>query len=199
MKNYSGSLALLLVAALAAAPGIAQAHAFPKTAEPASDSTVSPAPREVKIWFTGKLEPAFSKLDVQDAAGRGRRSGRCCGRPARHNPDACLAGAAPGGDLQGPLACGLGRYACDRRHLYLYGEIAADDRNRAKQWIRCSLQRGRCISPARCRLLGALGFVAFIAVTRRLGRCGNCVLWHSSARHCCSSRRRSGSSSSPRI
>jgi copper resistance protein C len=69
VKNYSGSLALLLVAALAAAPGIAQAHAFPKTAEPASDSTVSPAPREVKIWFTGKLEPAFSKLDVQDAAG----------------------------------------------------------------------------------------------------------------------------------
>jgi hypothetical protein len=69
VKNYSGSLALLLVAALATAPGIAQAHAFPKTAEPASDSTVSPAPREVKIWFTGKLEPAFSKLDVQDAAG----------------------------------------------------------------------------------------------------------------------------------
>ena len=68
MKKHSGSLALLLVASLTA-PGIAQAHAFPKTAEPAIDGTVSPAPHEVKIWFTGKLEPAFSKLDVQDAAG----------------------------------------------------------------------------------------------------------------------------------
>jgi copper resistance protein C len=59
-----------LVAALAAIPGIAQAHAFPKTAEPAMDSTVSAAPRAVKIWFTGKLEPAFSKLDVHDGAGK---------------------------------------------------------------------------------------------------------------------------------
>jgi len=45
------------------------AHAFPDHAQPAVGSTVSPAPREVKIWFTGKLEPAFSKLDVRDASG----------------------------------------------------------------------------------------------------------------------------------
>ena len=69
MNKHSGSLALLLAVPLAAAPGIAQAHAFPKTAAPAIDSTVTPAPHEVKIWFTGKLEPAFSKLDVHDAAG----------------------------------------------------------------------------------------------------------------------------------
>lgn len=66
MTKYSGSLALLLVASLAA-PGIAHAHAFSKTAEPAIDSTVSPAPHDVKIWFSGKLEPAFSKLEVHDA------------------------------------------------------------------------------------------------------------------------------------
>ena len=68
MNKHSGSLALLLAVPLAAAPGMAQAHAFPKTAEPAIDSTVSPAPHEVKIWFTGKLEPAFSKIEVRDAA-----------------------------------------------------------------------------------------------------------------------------------
>jgi copper resistance protein C len=69
VKKQSERFALLLAASIAIAPGLAQAHAFPKTAEPASDSTVSPAPHEVKIWFTGKLEPAFSKLDVHDTDG----------------------------------------------------------------------------------------------------------------------------------
>jgi methionine-rich copper-binding protein CopC len=69
VKKHSGRFALLLAASLAAMPGFAHAHAFPKTAEPAIDSTVSPAPHEVKVWFSGKLEPAFSKLDVHDAAG----------------------------------------------------------------------------------------------------------------------------------
>lgn len=59
------SSALLLVAM---APR-AFAHAFPDHAQPAIGSTVSPAPSEVKIWFTQKLEPAFSKLDVHDAGG----------------------------------------------------------------------------------------------------------------------------------
>jgi len=68
VKKYSGRFALLLTVSLAATPDVAQAHAFPKTAEPAIDSTVSPAPHEIKIWFSGKLEPAFSKLEVQDAA-----------------------------------------------------------------------------------------------------------------------------------
>jgi hypothetical protein len=69
VKKQSGRFALLLAASIVAAPGLVQAHAFPKTAEPAADSTVSPAPSEIKIWFTGKLEPSFSKLDVQDAGG----------------------------------------------------------------------------------------------------------------------------------
>ncbi len=45
------------------------AHAFPDHAQPAVGSTVSSAPSEVKIWFSEKLEPAFSKLDVHDGAG----------------------------------------------------------------------------------------------------------------------------------
>src|SRR5215469_16902357 len=69
MKKHFGSLVLLLAVPPTAVPGMAQAHAFPKTAEPAIDSTVSPAPHEFKIWFTERLEPAFSKLDIRDAAG----------------------------------------------------------------------------------------------------------------------------------
>jgi hypothetical protein len=63
---------LLLVASLLSLTALAPrafAHAFPDHAQPAIGSTVSPAPHEVKIWFTQKLEPAFSKLDVHDATG----------------------------------------------------------------------------------------------------------------------------------
>jgi methionine-rich copper-binding protein CopC len=45
------------------------AHAFPDHSLPAVGATVSPAPSAVKIWFTGKLEPAFSKIEVLDAKG----------------------------------------------------------------------------------------------------------------------------------
>jgi copper resistance protein C len=69
VKRYSESLAVLLVASLAGSPSSARAHAFPKTSEPGPDGTVSAAPPVVKIWFTGKLEPAFSKIEVSDAAG----------------------------------------------------------------------------------------------------------------------------------
>jgi copper resistance protein C len=69
VTKHPGLLALLLVASWGATPDVAQAHIFPKSAEPAIDGTVSPAPSEVKIWFTGKLEPAFSKLDVHNASG----------------------------------------------------------------------------------------------------------------------------------
>ena len=69
MEKHCARLALLLITPLMAAPRVAQAHAFPKTAEPAIDGTVSTAPHEVKVWFSGKLEPAFSKLDVHNSAG----------------------------------------------------------------------------------------------------------------------------------
>jgi hypothetical protein len=64
------SLALLLAAAIAlAAPHLAWAHAFPTRAQPAIGGTVSPAPTELRIWFSEKLEPAFSHVDVRDASG----------------------------------------------------------------------------------------------------------------------------------
>ena len=68
MRNSTFLVALSSLLLAAAAPR-AFAHAFPDHAQPAVGSTVSPAPAEVKIWFTGKLEPAFSKIEVQDAGG----------------------------------------------------------------------------------------------------------------------------------
>ena len=46
------------------------AHAFVDHAEPAVGSQIHSAPVQVKIWFTEKLEPALSKIQVFDASGR---------------------------------------------------------------------------------------------------------------------------------
>jgi copper resistance protein C len=48
----------------------AWAHAFLDHAEPKVGSAVTNSPAEIKIWFTQELEPAFSKLEVQDAQGK---------------------------------------------------------------------------------------------------------------------------------
>jgi copper resistance protein C len=48
----------------------ADAHAFLDHANPRVGTTVSAAPREVTVWFTQKLEPAFSGLKVTNAAGQ---------------------------------------------------------------------------------------------------------------------------------
>jgi copper resistance protein C len=70
MKMHRRRFALLFGAALAAAvPRAAIAHAHLDHAQPAVGSTVAPAPTEVRIWFTQKLEPAFSKIEVRDASG----------------------------------------------------------------------------------------------------------------------------------
>ncbi|HLI20720.1 MAG TPA: copper resistance protein CopC, partial [Stellaceae bacterium] len=45
------------------------AHAFPDHSQPAVGSTVSPPPTELRIWFTQKLEPAFSHVEVRTASG----------------------------------------------------------------------------------------------------------------------------------
>jgi len=45
------------------------AHAFVDHAEPAVGSQIQAAPTQVKIWFTQKLEPAMSKIQVFDSTG----------------------------------------------------------------------------------------------------------------------------------
>jgi methionine-rich copper-binding protein CopC len=46
------------------------AHAFLDHAEPAVGSQVRVAPAQVKVWFSEKLEPALSRLQVFDATGQ---------------------------------------------------------------------------------------------------------------------------------
>ena len=53
-----------MTSALCIAATAAQAHAFLDHANPAVDSTVPTAPREVTLSFTQNLEPAFSTLEV---------------------------------------------------------------------------------------------------------------------------------------
>ena len=52
------------------AGGPAAAHALLDHAEPRVGNAVATAPREVTLWFTQKLEPAFSSVTVTDAAGQ---------------------------------------------------------------------------------------------------------------------------------
>ena len=52
------------------ATGEASAHAFLDHAEPRVGNKVATAPREVTLWFTQKLEPAFSSVAVTNAAGQ---------------------------------------------------------------------------------------------------------------------------------
>jgi methionine-rich copper-binding protein CopC len=48
----------------------AAAHAFLDHASPRVGAVVHSAPSEVKLWFTEKLEPAFSTLRVVDGDGK---------------------------------------------------------------------------------------------------------------------------------
>lgn len=59
--------ALILVLA---APATAFAHAFPDNSSPHVGATVATAPRVVKVWFDGQIEPVFSTLIVKNAAGQ---------------------------------------------------------------------------------------------------------------------------------
>ena len=61
-----GTIPLLLLLAT----GEATAHAFLDHAEPRVGNKVATAPREVTLWFTQKLEAAFSSMTVTNAAGQ---------------------------------------------------------------------------------------------------------------------------------
>ena len=52
-----------------AAPQLAQAHAMLDRARPAVGSTAATPPKEVVLWFTEKLEPAFSTIEVRGPNG----------------------------------------------------------------------------------------------------------------------------------
>ena len=56
--------------------GEATAHAMLDHAEPRVGNKVETSPREVTLWFTQKLEPAFSTITVTNAAGARVDSGK---------------------------------------------------------------------------------------------------------------------------
>jgi hypothetical protein len=58
------------------ASGEASAHALLDRAEPRVGNKVANPPREVTLWFTQKLEPAFSGIVVTNAAGERVDSGK---------------------------------------------------------------------------------------------------------------------------
>lgn len=63
------SLTPLVFACVLAVPCAASAHAFLDHANPAVGSTVHAPPAQLKVWFTQKIEPAFSTLRVVDRGG----------------------------------------------------------------------------------------------------------------------------------
>ena len=64
--SIAGMIPLLLLLATAGA----SAHALLDHAEPRVGNTIAAPPREVTLWFTQKLEPAFSSITVTNAAGQ---------------------------------------------------------------------------------------------------------------------------------
>src|SRR6266567_2784110 len=68
-----GPLPLLTTLTLAFLPALmpaADAHAFLDYAVPAVGSSVLASPAQLKLWFTQRLEPAFSTVQVVDRAGK---------------------------------------------------------------------------------------------------------------------------------
>jgi methionine-rich copper-binding protein CopC len=64
-SSVAGIIPLLILLAM----GGASAHAMLDRAEPRVGNKVASAPHEVTLWFTQKLEAAFSTVTVTNAAG----------------------------------------------------------------------------------------------------------------------------------
>lgn len=63
--------ALLLVAvALPVFVARAAAHGFLERSDPRAGSTLKAPPDSVKLWFTGAIEPAYSRVEVHDDHGQ---------------------------------------------------------------------------------------------------------------------------------
>ena len=77
---------LLIVALTAMLVSPAGAHSRLERAAPAAGSAVRASPPQLKLWFTERLEPAFSKVEVFDRNGRQVDKGD----PEVHGDDAKL-------------------------------------------------------------------------------------------------------------
>jgi len=71
-----------VVLALTIGPASAAAHGVLERTEPRAGASVKPLPAQVRLWFTGALEPAYSRVQVLDAAGHRRDLGDAAVDPA---------------------------------------------------------------------------------------------------------------------
>src|SRR5262245_61110497 len=67
---------ITILSLLAFGIATANAHAVLDHANPRVGNAVQTAPREVTLWFTQDLEPAFSTIEVRDASGTRVDSGK---------------------------------------------------------------------------------------------------------------------------
>ena len=87
---------ITIIAFLFAAIGPAFAHAHLDHASPAVGSTVAQAPKEVVLWFTNELEPAFSSIEVRDEKGAVMQAGKASDRGNRTQLRVPLKSLPPG-------------------------------------------------------------------------------------------------------
>lgn len=68
--NLRTTVAFFYLASLLTLSGVAHGHAFPDHSDPRVGATLSSQPAGAYIWFDGDLEPAFSRITVQDVGGK---------------------------------------------------------------------------------------------------------------------------------
>jgi copper resistance protein C len=61
---------LALLVLLSLVPAGAGAHGVLERTDPRAGGAVKTPPTQVRLWFTGALEPAYSRVRVLDAAGK---------------------------------------------------------------------------------------------------------------------------------
>lgn len=69
-------IAVTIFALVLATTGNAFAHAYLDRASPRVGNTVAQSPKEVMLWFTEKIEPAFSTIEVRNERGATVTSGK---------------------------------------------------------------------------------------------------------------------------
>jgi len=67
---------ITIIAFLLVTTGPAFSHAHLDHAAPTVGSTVAQSPKEVVLWFTEKLEPAFSSIEVRNEQGTAVSTGK---------------------------------------------------------------------------------------------------------------------------
>jgi methionine-rich copper-binding protein CopC len=70
LANLRIGATLIFLVFFCSLPEVSWGHAFPDHSNPKVGSTVSDPPAQVRIWFDGDLEPAFSTIMVHDMNGR---------------------------------------------------------------------------------------------------------------------------------